>query len=73
MNGLELCLAAGFNMISFETERAVPQNRTDIEMLNIRFVVIFREQLCASYIQVSFRYTVKASNYQSGLIHHSSY
>jgi len=42
-------------------------------MFNIRFVVVLREQLCASYIQLSFRYTVNASNFQAGLIHHSSY
>jgi hypothetical protein len=60
-------------MINFETECALPQNRTDIETFNIRFVVELREQLCPSYIQVRFRYTVKASNFQAGLIHHSSY
>jgi hypothetical protein len=60
-------------MISFETECAAPQNRNDIEMINIRFVVALREQLCAGYIQVSFRYRVNARNFLAGLIHHSSY
>lgn len=73
MTVLEQCPVAGFNLISFETECAVPQNRIDIEMLNIRFVVVLREQLCASYIQVSLRYTVNVSNFQTGLIHHSGY
>jgi hypothetical protein len=65
MTGLERDPVAGFNTISSETVCAEPHCRTNIKMLNTLFVCVLREQLCSSYTQVRFRYTVNASNFQS--------
>jgi hypothetical protein len=54
MTGLEQVPVAGFNMISFETVCAVPQCRTDIEMLNLY-------KLCVLYIERAYHYSTNVA------------